>query len=243
LRPVAQLAEHVTLNHGVEGSIPSGPTQNMNEFDIKAAGWDQNAMHLARSEAIVKELIKQVPLNRNMIALEFGAGTGITSFILKDQLREITMMDSSSEMVKIMNGKIESAQTKNLKPILFDLEKDNWTFNKFDLIMTQMVLHHVSDTGSIIRKFYEILNPGGFLAIADLYPEDGSFHGVDFGGHKGFDTEVLSTQIREVGFINISSQKCYVMNKQVSDTLSRKFDVFLLTANRDINDSPGNVLI
>jgi hypothetical protein len=26
LRPVAQLAEHVTLNHGVEGSIPSGPT-------------------------------------------------------------------------------------------------------------------------------------------------------------------------------------------------------------------------
>jgi hypothetical protein len=25
-RPVAQLAEHVTLNHGVEGSIPSGPT-------------------------------------------------------------------------------------------------------------------------------------------------------------------------------------------------------------------------
>ena len=26
-RPVAQLAEHVTLNHGVEGSIPSGPTK------------------------------------------------------------------------------------------------------------------------------------------------------------------------------------------------------------------------
>ena len=27
-RSVAQLAEHVTLNHGVEGSIPSGPTKN-----------------------------------------------------------------------------------------------------------------------------------------------------------------------------------------------------------------------
>jgi hypothetical protein len=26
-RPVAQLVEHVTLNHGVEGSIPSGPTK------------------------------------------------------------------------------------------------------------------------------------------------------------------------------------------------------------------------
>jgi hypothetical protein len=28
-RPVAQLAEHVTLNHGVEGSIPSRPTYSV----------------------------------------------------------------------------------------------------------------------------------------------------------------------------------------------------------------------
>ena len=31
IRPVAQLVEHVTLNHGVEGSIPSGPTNPGNE--------------------------------------------------------------------------------------------------------------------------------------------------------------------------------------------------------------------
>jgi hypothetical protein len=34
-RPVAQLAEHVTLNHGVEGSIPSRPTD---------VGWEGNAV-------------------------------------------------------------------------------------------------------------------------------------------------------------------------------------------------------
>src|SRR5664280_2702049 len=32
IRLVAQLAEHVTLNHGVEGSIPSGPTKTKASF-------------------------------------------------------------------------------------------------------------------------------------------------------------------------------------------------------------------
>ncbi len=79
----------------------------MNEFDIKAAGWDQNPMHWDRSVAIVKELLKQVPVRKEMTAMEFGAGTGITSFLLKDHLKEITMVDSSAEMVKVMNEKVK----------------------------------------------------------------------------------------------------------------------------------------
>ena len=51
-----------------------------------------------------------------------------------------------------------------------------------------MVLHHVTDIENIIRKFHNLLNPDGHLAIADLYTEDGSFHGKEFTGHKGFDT-------------------------------------------------------
>jgi 16S rRNA A1518/A1519 N6-dimethyltransferase RsmA/KsgA/DIM1 with predicted DNA glycosylase/AP lyase activity len=49
----------------------------MNEFDIKAAEWDNNPMHWERSEAIVNEIIKLIPLSNKMTALEYGAGTGI----------------------------------------------------------------------------------------------------------------------------------------------------------------------
>ena len=48
----------------------------MNEFDIKAVSWDQNPMHWDRSAAIVNELLKQVNVNKEMTALEYGAGTG-----------------------------------------------------------------------------------------------------------------------------------------------------------------------
>jgi 2-polyprenyl-3-methyl-5-hydroxy-6-metoxy-1,4-benzoquinol methylase len=204
----------------------------MNEFDIKASEWDSNPMHWERSATIVKHLIGQIAINNNMTALEFGAGTGITSFFLKDKLREITMMDSSPEMVRIMNEKINVSGSENLKALLFDLEKDEMTEIKYDLIITQMVLHHVIDIKNIIRKFNKLLNNGGYVAIADLYPEDGSFHGKGFAGHKGFNPLILSAQLREVGFENTSFRKCFVINKETADSGKRQFDVFLLIAKK-----------
>lgn len=207
----------------------------MNEFDIKAAGWDLNLMHIERSEAIAKQLIERIPLNKSMIALEFGAGTGITSFLLKDQLGEILMLDNSMEMVRIMNEKIIASGTENLKAIYFDLEKEVWSKTKFNLIFNQMALHHVDDTGSIIEKFYFMLHPGGYLAIADLYPEDGSFHGNDFNGHKGFNPQYLSSLLEKTGFRNITVKKCFEIYKQITDKGLKQFDLFLLIAERGNN--------
>jgi tRNA (cmo5U34)-methyltransferase len=204
----------------------------MNEFDIKAAGWDQNPMHRDRSEAIAAEIRRMIPLNTEMRVLEYGAGTGIASFLLKDDVKEITLMDNSSEMVRVMNEKIKASKVKNLKVLNFNLEQSDYKNERFDLIFTQMVLHHVTDIDLIISRFKKLLNPGGFLAIADLYPEDGSFHGEGFTGHRGFDVENLSTLIRNQGFTNISHRKCFVINKKISDSETKQFDVFLLVSTR-----------
>ena len=55
----------------------------MNEFDIKASGWDQNQMHWARSLAVAGQIREHIPLTKQMSALEFGPGTGIIRFILR----------------------------------------------------------------------------------------------------------------------------------------------------------------
>ena len=204
----------------------------MNEFDTKAAAWDSNSMHHDRSAAIVDKLLNQIPFDRSMTALEYGAGTGLASFLLKDHLKEITMMDSSPEMVRIMKEKVETTGSNNLKALLFDLEKVDLDESEFDLVFTQMVLHHVSDIKNIIRKFCNILKPGGFLAIADLYPEDGSFHGEDFLGHKGFDPCELSALVNSLGFENTGVGKCFVIKKKISELETRQFDVFLLITRK-----------
>ncbi len=200
----------------------------MNEFDIKASAWDQNPMHWDRSVAIANEIKRLIPLNREMRAMEYGAGTGIASFLLKDDLKEITLMDSSVEMVRITQGKIESSEVKNLKVMKFDLEHDVYDDGKFDLIFTQMVLHHVSDVDSIIGKFRQLLNIGGFLAIADLYEEDGSFHGDGFTGHNGFNIDKLAEKIGKHSFGDVVHSTCFEIERKISETENKQYGVFLV---------------
>jgi tRNA (cmo5U34)-methyltransferase len=206
----------------------------MNEFDIKAAEWDKNPMHWDRSEAIANEIKELVPLRKDMKALEYGAGTGITSFLLKDHLKEIILMDNSTEMVKIMNGKIKASKVKNMAALNFDLEHNDYLNGRFDLIFTQMVLHHVINTDSILERFRDLLNPGGYLVIADLYPEDGSFHGAGFNGHFGFEMKDLSNKLLKNNFEKIFHKECFVINRKNPDGETKNYPVFLMIGIKPI---------
>jgi len=202
----------------------------MSEFDERAADWDKNPMHWDRSVAIAREIMKIVPLKSFFSAMEFGAGTGILSFLLKDHLKEILLIDNSSEMIRLTNEKIAASGASNLQTKFFDLEHSDLNCDKFDLIFTQMVLHHVYDIENIISKFHTMLSPGGYLAIADLYKEDGSFHGEGFNGHLGFDPDSLAGILQKKQFNNISHKECFVIKRNVSESETRDFPVFLITA-------------
>jgi len=119
-----------------------------------------------------------------------------------------------------------------MKPLFFDLEHQDFE-EKFDIIYNQMVMHHVSDVDALLTKFYSLLNPGGYIAIADLYSEDGSFHGEGFFGHLGFDIELLVAKLKEIGYRNISHQKCYTIEKISEQGLIREYPIFLLTASKE----------
>lgn len=203
----------------------------MSEFDQKATNWDKDQIHIQRSEAIAKELIKTIPLNTTMKALEFGAGTGLLSFILKDKLSEIIMVDNSKEMIRVAQEKIEKENCHNMKALCIDLEKEPFE-NQFDLIYNQMVFHHVENIEIIVKKFHNLLKPGGYLAIADLYPEDGSFHGNNFTGHKGFDVDQLANLIEKQNFTNIQHKECFVIHRVNENMETTAYPIFLLTAIR-----------
>lgn len=204
----------------------------MNQFDQRARTWDINPIHWDRSSAIAGKMKQYLKLPTNQTALEYGAGTGILSFLLKDSLKEITLMDNSMEMVRVMEEKIKDEQVAHLKPLFFNLEETAYQGKNFDLVFTQMVLHHVGDVRSILAKFYDLLTINGHLVIADLYPEDGSFHGSDFTGHLGFDVENLSQTLLQIGFKNIRHEPCFVMKKQTESHGIKEFPVFFLIATK-----------
>lgn len=199
-----------------------------NEFDIKAKTWDQNAIHMERSIAIARDLETMVPLNKNMKAMEYGAGTGLLSFLLKDKLGDILMVDSSEKMISICNEKIASTEATNMHSLLMDLEKTEY-HNQFDLIYSQMVFHHVKNVPEMLKKLYSLLNQGGYLAIADLYPEDGSFHGMEVTDvHRGFDPDALAGQLSQLGFSHTGVKQSFVVRRGDE----KSFPVFLLVAKK-----------
>ncbi len=94
-----------------------------------------------------------------------------------------------------------------------------------------MVLHHVTDTKQLLNKFYKILNPNGYLAIADLYPEDVSFHGEGFTGHKGFGVTDLQAVLERIGFTHIATRNCFTIKKTIGNSI-HEFPIFLLIVTK-----------
>ncbi len=203
----------------------------MSEFDAKARDWDKNQRYFDRADAVAKAILQMIPVHEGMKAMEYGSGTALLSFAMKDKFAEITLMDSSREMTKVTEEKISDSKIQNMKPLFFDLEKENYSGN-FDIIYNQMVMHHVNDIDAMISKFHALLNPGGYLAIVDLYTEDGSFHGEGFTGHLGFDVENLADILKSAGYENIKHQKCYSIEKTDEEGKVSEFPIFLITASK-----------
>jgi len=200
-------------------------------FDSKARQWDENPVFQERGRKIAEAIRKAVPLRRDMSALDYGCGTGLLAFPLRGDLGAILAADSSSGMLDVLAGKIAAQGVTNMTTLQLDLLNDPLPAQRFDLIVTSMTLHHVPDTGHILRLFHDLLNPGGYLCMADLDKEDGSFHGIEIDVHHGFDRADLSRRAALAGFVDTQFQTVFSIAKE-RETGTRDYPVFLMTARR-----------
>jgi 2-polyprenyl-3-methyl-5-hydroxy-6-metoxy-1,4-benzoquinol methylase len=200
-------------------------------FDSKARQWDDNPVFRERGLKIAEAIHEAVPLHPHMRALDYGCGTGLISFPLKDALGTILMADSSSGMLEVVAGKIAAQGVANMTPAKLDLLVDSPPAQRLDLIITSMTLHHVPDTDHILRIFHDLLDPGGYLCIADLDQEDGSFHGIEVDVHHGFDRADLERRAAQAGFADIRFRTVFSIAK-ARESGTRDYPVFLMTARR-----------
>jgi ubiquinone/menaquinone biosynthesis C-methylase UbiE len=153
-------------------------------FDGKARQWDENPVFRDRAEKIANGIRAAVPLSKSMNALDYGSGSGLLSFPLKDELGHITLKDTSAGMLAVAEEKIAAQAVSNMSTRQMDLTaeplpEESRENERYDLIYSSMTLHHIPDTDAILKTFHDLMNPGGWLCIADLDKEDGSFHGIE----------------------------------------------------------------
>jgi SAM-dependent methyltransferase len=133
-------------------------------------------------------------------------------------------------MLEVLREKIGTRGSITIRN--HDLSRAPLRENPFDLIYSSMTFHHVADPDAVLRRFHDLLRPGGYVAVSDLEPEDGSFHdsATPF-HHAGFDPEELGRKLEELGFTDIRHERVHVMSRVV-DGRERKFPVFLIVGRK-----------
>ncbi len=203
-----------------------------NRFDTKAANWD-NKKKRVQVAAAIADGIAGFPLTKEMKAMEYGCGTGLVGLSLTAKLRSLLAVDSSAGMIDVLTDKIKEQQLSNVTPLQCYLQTDTIE-ETFDLIFTSMTLHHVEQLDSLLKVFFDLLNPGGLLLIADLIDEDGCFHtGDDHGAkHHGFDPGDLGRKLSNIGFTAVGHRIVHTIEKPGEDGALQSFPVFLMNCDK-----------
>jgi len=203
------------------------------DFNKEAASWDENPVRVKLAKDIVQAVAKQVILTPFMDVLDFGCGTGILTIQLQPFVRSIAGVDSSQGMLDMFRKKISTLNLNNVTAEFADLDKGDILTGNYDLVLSNMTLHHIKELTPLFDQFHKITAPAGYLCIADLDLDNGKFHDDNTGVfHFGFDRENLRNIFAEAGFEKVWDMDAAEVVKPGIDGEMRSFTVFLMIGQR-----------
>jgi ubiquinone/menaquinone biosynthesis C-methylase UbiE len=206
-----------------------------NHFDKAAASWDTEPRRVALAKAVGEAILRQALPTRGMDVLDYGCGTGLLGLFLLPHVRSVTGADSSPGMLKVLEDKIQTGGLQRMQAKRLDLGHDPVPDSRYHLIVANMVMHHVDQVEVLLTAFYQMLLPGGVLAIADLDTEPGLFHDPDAASsvfHHGFDRHAFMDHLCRLGLVNVNHVTAHVICKPIANGEVREFPVFLIVGRR-----------
>lgn len=201
-------------------------------FGSVAASWDDDPVRVERSRRVADAIRADVVLPGSPRTAELGAGTGLLARSLADVLGPTTLLDSSPEMVATAARAV--AGLEGWSAVAVDLASEPLPGGPYDLVVSQLALHHIADVPGVLARVFAAMEAGGQVAVADLeHDADGAFHASHdhFDGHNGFTREQFERWLRVAGFGEVRFSDAGGLTKRV-DGVEREFGLFLAVARR-----------
>ncbi|KAB0668603.1 class I SAM-dependent methyltransferase [Oryzomonas sagensis] len=184
------------------------------DFDTVASTWDEEPRRVKLAADIGAAIKDTVPLSADWDGMDYGCGTGLLTLDLAPALHSMVGLDSSQGMVDRLTAKCSATGIQNTRAIRCDLEQGKPPVGPFHLVTSAMTLHHIPEIVPLLTSLRGLLHPGGWVALADLETEDGSFHDNPTGVfHHGFSREELEGFLTRAGFTSIAVRRATTMRK------------------------------
>ena len=194
-------------------------------FHSRASDWDKGTIRVDGAKKIADAISLHVELKDDMEIVDFGVGTGLLGFEIAKSVKQVCGVDISPNMIETLKSK--NTPELSIKGYCQDIIKEPLE-KSFDGLVSSMTLHHIQDLKLFFQTIYKNINNDGFIAIADLVSEDGSFHSDNTGVfHFGFDKDALCKIVEDAGFLHVEFIVINTINKPHKD-----FDIFLLSAKK-----------
>lgn len=195
-------------------------------FNQAAQEWDKGDMRQNIAHAVFQTITSRIALLNNMNIMDFGAGTGLLSFKIAPMVKRVVGIDLSEKMLEQLESK--NTPSLSVQAICQDIFQTPLQ-EQFHGIVSSMAMHHVENMSALFESFYNHLKRDGFIAIADLEAEDGTFHthGNEGVHHFGFDKNHLRETIENAGFEHVRFHHAYTVQK-----CDKEYPIFVVTATK-----------
>lgn len=201
--------------------------QKGNSFDEKAVSWDDNPNRIKLVEQVWEHIKSSVDFSTINKVLDYGSGTGLLGYKAIKLAKEVSFCDNSAGMLEQVRKKSDFYGYQNVKIIHSDFMVDELPDQRYDLILSMLVLHHVENIDLLLSKFHKLLNPGGMFYWIDLDKEDGTFHSNNTGiAHFGFSKEQVKKDLLNNGFSIVSYSNTITIPKETVKG-ERNFPIFV----------------
>ena len=165
-------------------------TKNANKFSEKQALVAEKSQYVAN----LRELVSATDLPDSATVLEVGPGEGEFICELATQFKQAIALDNSEAMLCLAQGRAQAQGIDNItfmlgEPAGFAAESRI----RGDLVICNMVLHHIASPAETFKHMAQLLNPHGYLLLAELSHHNQEWVRQSCGDlWLGFETEELT---------------------------------------------------
>lgn len=113
-------------------------------------------------------LFSMLPSVEGLDVLDMGCGPGVYSRELAKLGARVTAVDGSREMISMLQSTLGTAIKAYVQDLEDGLPKEQ--NRSFDLVISPLVIHYISDLLRLFREVARVLRPGGTFVFSTHHP-------------------------------------------------------------------------